>query len=59
MDWVELVMNIEDELGIEISDDDAMSIRVNGFSVRSCIEDVAVIMQRTARNSEGTNAHAS
>ena len=53
MDWVELVMNIEDELGVTITDEDAMSIRVNHFSVRSCIEDVTAILQRTGHNGDG------
>ncbi|MEX2214593.1 MAG: hypothetical protein WD768_10720 [Phycisphaeraceae bacterium] len=46
MDWVRLVMNIEDELGISIPTHEAMTIRVRDFSVRSCVEDVSAIVRR-------------
>jgi len=52
MDWVKLVMEIEDELGVSISDEDAMSIRVKDFSVRSCIDDITSIIKRIGRDGD-------
>ena len=46
MDWVEFIMELEDELGITIPDDEAMKIKISNFSVRSCVIDTLAVVRR-------------
>ena len=46
MDWVELLMELEDELGLSIPDNEAEQIKVSDFSVRSCVRDTLGVVRR-------------
>lgn len=46
MDWVALLMELEDELGLSIPDKEAQQIKVSDFSVRSCVKDTLAVVRR-------------
>ena len=46
MDWVALVMELEDELGLAIPDRAREGIKVSNFSVRSCIKDTLAVVRQ-------------
>ena len=46
MDWVALLMELEDELGLAIPDKEAEKIKVSDFSVRSCVRDTLAVVRR-------------
>ncbi len=46
MDWISLLLYLQDELGITIPDREAECIRVSKFSVRGCVHDTLAVVQR-------------
>jgi acyl carrier protein len=45
MDWVALLMELEDELSLAIPDKAAEKIKVSNFSVRSCVRDTIMVVR--------------
>jgi acyl carrier protein len=46
MDWMQLLVALEEELSMKIPDKEAEKVRVRDFSVRSCISDLLPIVRR-------------
>ncbi len=46
MEWVALLLELEDELSLAIPDREAEQIKVSNFSVRSCVRDTIGVVRR-------------
>ena len=46
MEWLALLMELEDELRLSIPDKEAERIKVDSFSVRSCVRDTLAVVRR-------------